>query len=97
MKTSIALCSAFLLLASCTKRIDEGFGGTGDPVQVELGFKVEAATPAGVGELQQTKVYRSEALEVVFSAPEAVVPAETKASLALTTYGWCSSTRRGVS
>ncbi len=84
MKTSIALCSAFLLLASCTKRIDEGFGGTGDPVQVELGFKVEAATPAGVGELQQTKVYRSEALEVVFSAPEAVVPAETKASLALT-------------
>lgn len=82
MKKLIALCSAALLLASCTKRIDEGFGGTGDPVQVELGFTVEEAASAVEGG-EATKVYESEAMKVVFSSA-AVDPEATKASVALT-------------
>ncbi|WP_298064382.1 DUF4906 domain-containing protein, partial [uncultured Rikenella sp.] len=81
MKKLIALCSATLLLASCTKRINEGFGGTGDPVQVELGFTIEAAASAVEGG-GKTKTYESEAMEVVFSEAEPAL--ESKASIELT-------------
>ena len=84
MKRLIALCSAALLLASCTKRINEGIGGTGDPVQVEFGFTVEDPE-SGVEGGGETKVYESEAANVVFSGidPDSV-QAMTKATLALT-------------
>ncbi|MCC8062107.1 MAG: DUF4906 domain-containing protein [Rikenellaceae bacterium] len=81
MKKLIALCSAALLLASCTKRINEEFGGTGDPVRVEIGFTVEDAAPAVEGG-EKSKVYKSEAMDVEFSAAETGSEA-TKASIAL--------------
>ena len=80
MKSTIALCSAALLLASCTKRIDEGFAGTGEPVRVEIGFAVEEAASASDGG-GKTKIYDNGAMEVVFS--EVAETEQTKASLEL--------------
>ena len=80
MKSTIALCSAALLLASCTKRIDEGFAGAGEPVRVEIGFAVEEAASASDGG-GKTKIYENGALEVVFS--EVAETEQTKASLEL--------------
>ena len=80
MKSTIALCSAALLLTSCTKRIDEGFAGAGEPVRVEIGFAVEEAASASDGG-GKTKIYENGALEVVFS--EVAETEQTKASLEL--------------
>ena len=80
MKSTIALCSAALLLASCTKRIDEGFAGAGEPVRVEIGFAVEEAASASDGG-GKTKIYENGAVEVVFS--EVAETEQTKASLEL--------------